>query len=90
MGVSLLSQWLERLTPTPFQVRESRRPHTHHLALSCVVAEGLHDRQCNFLTVVHLGVCPRFVIELTGLNGKDRYSWYQSKVRVNIKESKIA
>ncbi|MQM19127.1 hypothetical protein Taro_052127 [Colocasia esculenta] len=37
-------------------VRESRRPYTRHLALSRVVAEGLHHRQYNFLTVVHLGV----------------------------------
>ncbi|MQM21529.1 hypothetical protein Taro_054571 [Colocasia esculenta] len=37
------------------EVRESKRPHTRHLALSRVEAEGLHHRQCNFLTVVHLG-----------------------------------
>ncbi|MQM05818.1 hypothetical protein Taro_038634 [Colocasia esculenta] len=36
-------------------MRESRRPHTHRLALSSVVAEGLHHRQCKSLSVVHLG-----------------------------------
>ncbi|MQM11189.1 hypothetical protein Taro_044092 [Colocasia esculenta] len=35
--------------PLLFQVRESRRPHTRHLVLSRIVAEGLHHRQCNLL-----------------------------------------
>ncbi|MQM16699.1 hypothetical protein Taro_049658, partial [Colocasia esculenta] len=50
-----LSSVAARLRGGP--VRESRRPHTRRLALSrAVVAEGLHHRQCNFLTVVHLEV----------------------------------
>ncbi|MQM02874.1 hypothetical protein Taro_035647 [Colocasia esculenta] len=44
------------------EVRESRRPHTRRLALSSVVVEGLHHRQCKSLSVVHLGVCPRLLL----------------------------
>ncbi|MQL69434.1 hypothetical protein Taro_001729 [Colocasia esculenta] len=41
-GVSLLSQSLERLTPTSYQVREIRRFRARRLV------EGQHHQQCNF------------------------------------------
>ncbi|MQL78052.1 hypothetical protein Taro_010463 [Colocasia esculenta] len=65
LGLCLVERQLDltsvaaRLRGSPVwfvRVRESKRPHTCHLARSRIVAEGLLHRQCNFLTVVHLGV----------------------------------
>ncbi|MQL84483.1 hypothetical protein Taro_016986, partial [Colocasia esculenta] len=75
--------------PLLFQVRESRRPHTHRLALSRIVAEGLLHRQSSSFTFLRTSslislarLWPdrgrrtrvRHVIGLTGLINEGRHT----------------